>query len=141
MRFQGDDALHRFFKFFQVILFIYQGASSGNWDPGKIQVWQHDSESDAEDYGAKLASHRDAARSWLTVVVAFAVSRALLAVQYGICEFNMEWQRGRGADAEARTKGTRPNGMSVTSFLRSTRCVYRSSWPSRPLRCRRHHIR
>lgn len=85
MRFQGDDALNRFFKFLQVILFIYQGASSGNWNPGKIQVWE-DEHGMIEDYGADLAEHRDALKSWLTVVVAFAVSRGLLAVQYGICE-------------------------------------------------------
>jgi hypothetical protein len=86
MRFQGNDALHRFFKFLQVILFIYQGASSANWNPGKIEVWAQDAERNADDYEAKLASHQDAARSWLTVVLAFAVSRAVLAVQYGICK-------------------------------------------------------
>ena len=87
MRFQGDDALNRFFKFLQVILFIYQGASSGNWNPGKIQVWE-DEHGMIEDYGADLAEHRDALKSWFTVVGAFTVSIGLFALHYGRCESN-----------------------------------------------------
>ena len=86
MRFQSNDAMHRFFKFVQVCLFIYNGASSGNWNPGMIEIW-NDSLDDG-DYGARLAKHQDALRSWLTVVVAFAVSRGLLILQYVICKLS-----------------------------------------------------
>lgn len=135
MRFQGDDALHRSFKFLQVILFIYQGASSANWNPGKIEVWAQDAERNAEDYGAKLASHQDAARSWLTVVLAFAVSRGVLAVQYGICKLIVIEREGSKtgqltdgvANVKAHIKAAEQVGQFDISSSPSTHFAYRSS--------------
>lgn len=59
MRYQGNDAVNRFFKFIQVGLFIYQGAASGNWNPGRIEVWIDTRPEDL--YGAKLAKHGEPA--------------------------------------------------------------------------------
>lgn len=36
--FLAEDAVHRFFKFIQVCIFLYIGAASGNFDPGNIQT-------------------------------------------------------------------------------------------------------
>lgn len=53
MRFQGNDALNRFFKFLQIGLFMYQGAASGNWNPGKIEVV-----GDGDPFGTRASQHR-----------------------------------------------------------------------------------
>lgn len=34
----AEDAVHRFFKFIQICIFLYIGAAGGNWDPGNIQT-------------------------------------------------------------------------------------------------------
>lgn len=52
MRYQGNDALNRFFKFLQIGLFIYQGAAGGNWNPGRI-----DRITDDDPYGARSSQH------------------------------------------------------------------------------------
>lgn len=52
MRYQGNDALNRMFKFIQVGLFIYQGAASGNWNPARIEVFD-----DEDPYGARGTQH------------------------------------------------------------------------------------
>lgn len=55
MRYQGNDALNRFFKFLQIGLFIYQGAASGNWNPGRIEVYTDDEDT----FGARMTQHRE----------------------------------------------------------------------------------
>lgn len=36
VRFQAEDVFHRCAKVVQVILLVYVGAASGNWDPGQL---------------------------------------------------------------------------------------------------------
>jgi hypothetical protein len=91
----AEDGVHRFFKFVQVCLFLYIGAASGNWTPGNIQTARSSglSGNDAANTGqwytyfSKTSAHKleDAEESFKTVVIAFTLSRAQLAIQYLIC--------------------------------------------------------
>lgn len=36
VRYEGEDMFHRIFKAFQIVIFVYIGASSGGWNPGKM---------------------------------------------------------------------------------------------------------
>ena len=92
MRFQGEskflvaltaanDTLNRLFKFPQICVFIYQGATSGNWDPKNIQ-----SEDPSTVEGAE---HLDNYNSFNGVLIALIVSRGLLAAQFLIGEPNI----------------------------------------------------
>ncbi|ORX37520.1 hypothetical protein BD324DRAFT_608113 [Kockovaella imperatae] len=77
MRFQGYDIFHLLCKFVQIGIFLYQGAAAGNWDLSNIQT-----ASSAGLTGTDITIEEQGERAFVTVVIAFVVSRVLLAIQY-----------------------------------------------------------
>ncbi|WVF66243.1 hypothetical protein IAT40_000983 [Kwoniella sp. CBS 6097] len=85
IRYQAKDGWHRIAKAVQIMTFVYMGAASGNWNPGLIT----DGETFLADMSSMDASaHRSANESFMTVLSAFAISRAFLALQTLICAWN-----------------------------------------------------
>ncbi|KAL1408140.1 hypothetical protein Q8F55_004943 [Vanrija albida] len=80
VRYEAEDTFHRFFKALQIVLFVYIGAASGGWNPGKMIQVTDVAETD-EDAIRQLL-HDQAAESFLTIVLAFAVNRVILFIQY-----------------------------------------------------------
>ncbi|OCF41737.1 hypothetical protein I317_04441 [Kwoniella heveanensis CBS 569] len=85
IRYQAQDGWHRIAKAVQIMTFVYMGAASGNWNPGLIM--------DEESFLAEMSSmdastHRSANESFMTVLSAFAISRAFLALQNLVCAWN-----------------------------------------------------
>ncbi|RSH90578.1 hypothetical protein EHS25_001183 [Saitozyma podzolica] len=79
VRFQSEDSYHRFLKLLQISCFVYIGAASGGWNPGYIQ------DPDTLNVTGRAASDRiTALASFLTVTIAFAASRTILAFQYAV---------------------------------------------------------
>lgn len=76
MRYQGNDALNRFFKFLQIGLFIYQGAASGNWNPARIQT---DLENE-DPFGLRASQHGTYA-----FLRNLATDRWLISIQRMLC--------------------------------------------------------
>jgi hypothetical protein len=37
IRFQAEDVVHRVYKAFQIVLFVYIGAASRNWDLSRLK--------------------------------------------------------------------------------------------------------
>lgn len=83
VRYQAEDLFHRQFKAFQIGVFIYIGAASGNWAPGRIQnaASMPDLTSDQQ------TQHTAANHSFLTVVIAYAISRLMLAFQFAVSAY------------------------------------------------------
>lgn len=103
IRYQAEDVFHRCAKVAQVIVLVYIGAASGNWAPGYIGDLDYGASDDLREntqHGTRnflslsvscrgqagSVTHESwveaAAESFATVVIAFAISRVLFAVQY-----------------------------------------------------------
>ncbi|KAK4684398.1 hypothetical protein P7C73_g5782, partial [Tremellales sp. Uapishka_1] len=81
VRFQGEDVWHRIMKASQLMVFVYIGAASGNWNPDLIRQPEY-----VPDISDDLATlHAAADDSWTTVLLSFAISRVTLAAQYSLC--------------------------------------------------------
>lgn len=87
VRYQANDVLNRFWKFLQILLFLFQGASAGHWAPGRIRQDVPDqlssrAVSHGECYERPWLMLGDALQSFFVVGLAFCMSRGLLATQY-----------------------------------------------------------
>ncbi|WOO79101.1 uncharacterized protein LOC62_02G002637 [Vanrija pseudolonga] len=80
VRYEAEDAFHRIFKALQIIVFMFIGASGGGWNPGRIVKIKDVAGDDSA--AQRQLNHDKAAMSFLTITLAFAATRALLAVQY-----------------------------------------------------------
>ncbi|BEI89868.1 uncharacterized protein CcaverHIS019_0212300 [Cutaneotrichosporon cavernicola] len=76
IRYEGDDAVHRLLKPLHLLLFVYIGAASGGWDLSRLTV------PTLEMSSTEAVAHSLAGDSFLTVAIAVALHRALLAAQY-----------------------------------------------------------
>ncbi|KAL1410532.1 hypothetical protein Q8F55_004545 [Vanrija albida] len=82
VRYEAEDTFHRIMKLLQIIVLIYFGISSGGWDPSKLGDYDVIRTDDDRLLARLLTAATKGDQSWKTVVIAFAVSRALLAFQY-----------------------------------------------------------
>ncbi|KAL1410489.1 hypothetical protein Q8F55_004502 [Vanrija albida] len=80
VRYEAEDAFHRIMKALQIVVFMFIGASSGGWNPGRIVKITDVAGNDIA--AQRQLNHDKAARSFLTVTLAFAATRALLGLQY-----------------------------------------------------------
>ncbi|KAL1410541.1 hypothetical protein Q8F55_004554 [Vanrija albida] len=84
-RYEAEDFFHRTAKVFQIILFVYIGASGGGWDIGSIRRKPLDHATVGVGEARAVLADANSARaveSFTTVGIAFAVTRFILAVQY-----------------------------------------------------------
>lgn len=103
VRYEAEDAVHRFMKLVQIALMVLIGAASGGWNPmGSYDIdyyqvaYPNTPTQDLVKYSGLCCTcwvpttdplADQAWESFFTITIAFAVTRALLAIQYlvGMC--------------------------------------------------------
>jgi hypothetical protein len=86
----ADDTIHLFWKFCQICVFIYVGAASSNWSLSTLEFAPKNRVDDGnlDSFDIRISSE-EAQDAFKTVVSAYLASRAVLTLQYLICEFSI----------------------------------------------------
>ncbi|WOO79960.1 uncharacterized protein LOC62_02G003475 [Vanrija pseudolonga] len=87
-RYEAEDTFHRALKSLQLMVFVFIGAASGGWSPGKILPVEEGAAP------AERVEHQRATDSFVTVGIAYAISRGLLLFQYRyVISAGARWKR------------------------------------------------
>ncbi|KAL1409325.1 hypothetical protein Q8F55_003307 [Vanrija albida] len=103
-RYEAEDTFHRALKSLQLMVFVFIGAASGGWSPGKLLPYEEGATP------AERVEHQRAKDSFVTVSIAYAISRGLLLFQYRyVISAGARWKR--------KVPGARLTSLSLTASI------------------------